>query len=59
MIGHVPGKPGVLSATGKDMLGLTLAPGNSAETTRQATTRSVPGNARPFSLERLARAWFS
>jgi D-amino-acid dehydrogenase len=56
VIGPVPGKPGVLAATGHGMLGLTLAPGTAAEITRQATTGQVSDNARQFSIERLGRS---
>jgi glycine/D-amino acid oxidase-like deaminating enzyme len=59
VIRPLPGKPGVLAATGHGMLGLTLAPGTATEVTWQATTGSVSGNARPLSIERLAGARFS
>jgi len=55
VIGPVPGKDGVLVATGHGMLGLTLAPGTAAEITRLATTGRGSDGARTFSLDRLTR----
>ena len=57
LIGEVPGRPGVLAATGHGMLGLTLAPGTSAEVVHQLSTGEASESGARFALDRFTGAW--
>lgn len=57
LIGEVPGRPGLFVATGHGMLGLTLAPGTSAEVVHQLSTGEASESGARFALDRFAGAW--
>lgn len=56
LIGEVPGRPGLLAATGHGMLGLTLAPGTAAEVVHQLCTGEVSESGARFALDRFTGA---
>ncbi|MET7617490.1 FAD-dependent oxidoreductase [Streptomyces sp. NPDC005408] len=55
LIGPVPGRPGVLLATGHNMLGLMLGPATGRLVTGLLTGRADPGLAAAFTPARSAR----
>ena len=54
LIGELPGRRGVIAATGHGMLGLTLAPGTAAEVVHQVTTGAPSDIGTPFALTRFS-----
>lgn len=52
LIGELPGRRGILAATGHGMLGLTLAPGTAAEIAHQVSTGEPTTAGRAFSPSR-------
>ena len=55
IIGELPGRPGVIAATGHGMLGLTLAPGTAAEVLHQVRTGAPSAVGQPFAVGRFHR----
>lgn len=53
IIGELPGRPGVVVATGHGMLGLTLAPGTAAEVLHQVYNGAPTAVGSPFAVERF------
>jgi D-amino-acid dehydrogenase len=53
LIGELPGRRGLIAATGHGMLGLTLAPGTAAEVRHQVTTGAPSDIGAPFALTRF------
>lgn len=55
IIGELPGRPGVIAATGHGMLGLTLPPGTAAEVVHQIRNGAASAVGEPFAVGRFHR----